>query len=282
MAQIDWTTITTTANAYHQSVSGTAVQHNSISNPITSSGTWFRSFQSSGSNNAAVCGFVPINNSFLTSSLGYSYGFTYSLRAWMRVDNTDGSSGNLRHAASVLSFKNKSNLSAQEWVNAGLGSANTTPNMKGYRIVLRSTNSGDVLPKLYLRCDANESISTANSSLDPANNNNAYEITLLGSPNITNARWLRVRMDVMSLPDADRITVFSGSQAGDWSQLHQVDIQRTKVGAYVPWYNNPLYPSDNTAAATSGYMGFLIYTTQAVTPARIDGFEAYRETVSVS
>jgi hypothetical protein len=269
MAQIDWTTISTTANAYSTSISGTAVQHSTLSNPITSSGTWFRNFQSNANNTSAIGGLLPINNSLLTSSLGYPYGFTYSLRALMRIDNSQSSTS--RHATGVISFKNSSSLSAQTWATTF-----TAHRLKGYRIMLNATTATN--PELVLRCARDENVSTYNSSLDAANNSNAYAISLLSIPDAT---WTRVRMDVMGLPDADRITVFTGSGADIWSQIHQVDIQRTKVGAYVPWYNNPSYPGDNIGSATAGYMGILYHSSQPVTPVRIDRFEVYREAITL-
>lgn len=274
MAQNEWQAISTTANAYFTSVSGTAVQHSSVSSPITSSGTWFRSFQSSANGSEAAASLIPVNNSLLTSSLGYPYGYTYSLRCWMRIDGAAAPMS--QNGASVLNFKSNSTLSAQYWIN---NSANNH-NLKGYRVYLKQNDSTSNRCDLILRCGSSDVSSISyNSSLSPALNTFGYEATVISS--MSDSTWVRARMDVMSLPDADRITVFTGSQTDTWSQLHQVDIPRTKTGAYLPWYNNPSYPSDNTGSATSGYMGILYYTNRIVTPVRFDQFEVYREPITI-
>lgn len=275
MAQSDWEAISTNANSYSTSVSGTAVQHNSVSNAITSSGTWFRNFQSSSPGYAdAIGALVPVNNSLLTSSVGYPYGYTYSLRTWMRIDNSLPSYS--RQAGAVLNFKSNSTLTAQtSWVNLGA----TGFHLKGYYLLMRQNTNGNLSdPQLFLRCNSNGNSNAYNSSLDASFNNQSYEAFLM---TVANSTWLRVRMDVMSLPSADRITIFSGSQAGAWTQLHQVDISRNKIAAYIPWNNNPSYPSDNAGAATAGHMGIAYYSNVQVTAVRFDGFEVYREAITI-
>lgn len=283
MAQSDWTTISTTANNYFNSISGTATQHNTLPTPITSSGTWCREFNSTGSSVSAVAGLMPISNSILTSSLGYLYGFTYSMRCWMRLTNPNGGWGYAanpsRPARLSLTFKNFNNLSVQNF--------NNTTILKGYSLNYFEgpegyNGYGGLTPpnaQLILRCINNTaSYGSLNASLNPADNNNGYQHVIYQSQE--GSIWKRFRMDVTSLPNSDRITVFSGSQVeGDWSQLHQVEIPRTKIAAYVPWYNHPVYPTDNTGSANTGYMGIIYGCYSNTRPVYVDGFEAYREAI---
>jgi hypothetical protein len=275
MAQTDWTTIPTTYNNYFTSISGTAIQHSTITNPITSAGTWFRNFRSTNDNNNACAALIPANSALLTSSLGYPYGYTYSMRAWVRNESTFTAASWRTYTS--LAFKSNSTLAAQHFGDGIVGG--DSPRGKGYYLVLRPGSSQNN-SRLDLQCSSDSSITTFNTSLAPADNNSAYRATVLSS--FPDGNWLRVRMDVMSLPSSDLITVFSGSQVeGSWTQIHQVEINRLKTGAYVPWYNNPSYPSDNTGAATSGHMGTLHFTNMSFTLSRIDQIEVFRQIVTL-
>ena len=108
MAQTDWTFILQDAKTFLGGTSGSAFQHSTLTNPITGSGLWCRGFFASGSlNQYRYVAMLPINNSQLTSSTGYEYGYGYSLRCWARCGNNSAISNN----GVVLSFKNESNLS---------------------------------------------------------------------------------------------------------------------------------------------------------------------------
>jgi hypothetical protein len=261
MAQTDWTFILQDAKTFLGGTSGSAFQHSTLSNPITGSGTWCRGFFASGTLlNHRYVAMLPINNSQLTSSTGYEYGYGYSLRCCARVGNTGGSNLN----GVMLSFKNQSNLS--------INMASATNNRAtGYCLIL---NEGD----LELRCASSSSISSYAESLSASNNASGYEKTI-ALANLFN-RWIRLRMDVYPISGAyDRITVYTASQAqeNNWQQVHTVDIPREKVGGYVPWANNP--NGDGAQASGKGYLGAIAYSYTNTSAAYIDQFEVYKETL---
>lgn len=287
MAQIDWMTVTSSltnlngylSNYYLTSPSGSAVQHNTLTNAITSSGDWCRIFSTAASSTAtyetsAIAGLIPINNSLLTSSVGYPYGYSYSLRAWART-----STGLFNQNNVSLVFKSDSDLSVPVYKNNLGGGVNDIGGAgKGYKLSLYNDGTNQ---KLNLWCSSNRnnrSFHEGSSDLSDVNKAYKYILTTTISPN----SWVRMRMDVRPLIDGDMITIFTGSQTeGQWSQIYQVTIPRLKTLAYIPWYNNPVYPSDNTQAATSGYMGIMYFTYRQDRPVYIDQFEVYREAIVI-
>ena len=258
MAQSDWTFTLKDAKTFLGGTSGSAFQHSTLTNPITGAGTWCRGFFASGTlNSYRYVAMLPINNSQLTSSTGYEYGYGYSLRCWARCGNINASSFN----GVVLSFKNQSNLS----INTA------TDRLTGYYLALSEN-------ELKLRCANSSSISSFAESLSASNNAIGYTKTITTS-NLFN-RWIRLRMDVYSVSGAyDRITVYTASQAqeNNWQQVHTVDIPREKVGGYVPWANNP--NGDGAQANGKGFLGALIYAYDETSAAYIDQFEVYKETL---
>jgi hypothetical protein len=269
MAQTDWTFIPFSSSAgatFLGGTSGSAFQHNTLTNPITGAGTWCRGFFASGAlNQFRYVAMLPINNSELTSSTGYEYGYGYSIRCWARAGYTSQSAYN----AVYITFKNQSNLSVN---TAGTqNSISGTPLLTGYTLRLSEA-------KLELTCAISSSIVTYSDSLLPASNASGYAKTITTS-NLFN-RWIRLRMDVSPISGAyDRITVFTASQAqeNNWQQVHTVDIPREKVGAYVPWANNP--NGDGAAAAGKGYLGAIATSYDNTSAAYIDQFEVYKETL---
>jgi len=264
MAQTDWTFILQDAKTFLGGTSGSAFQNSTLTNPITGAGTWCRGFFASGSlgSNRYVA-MLPINNSELTSSTGYEYGYGYSLRCWARCGNTTAISQN----GVVLSFKNQSNLSINSVQNFG-GSVRS---VTGYFLHLTEA-------KLDLRCASSSSITTYAESLSASNNAIGYEKTIATSSLFN--RWIRLRMDVYPVSGSyDRITVFTASQAQEdnWQQVHTVDIPREKVGGYVPWANNP--NGDGAQANGKGYLGAIAYSSTNTAAAYIDQFEVYKETL---
>jgi len=267
MAQTDWTFTLVSSSAgatFLGGTSGSAFQNSTITNPITGAGTWCRGFFASGGlNTYRYAGLLPINNSELTSSAGYEYGYGYSIRCWARAGNTIASSNN----AVYLTFKNQSNLSLSN-NNANISPA-ITPRLTGYTLFLTET-------KLHLVCANSSSISTFSGSLLPAQNSIGYE-HIITTSSLFN-RWIRLRMDVYPITGAyDRINVYTASQAqeNNWQQVHTVDIPREKVGAYVPWANNP--NGDGAQAAGKGYLGAVAVAYTNTSAAYIDQFEVYSE-----
>jgi hypothetical protein len=261
MAQTDWTFILQDAKTFLGGTSGSAIQHSTLSNPITGSGDWCRGFFASGTlNQYRFVAMLPINNSQLTSSTGYEYGYGYSLRCWARAGNTIGSNLN----GVMLSFKNQSNLS----INMSSATLNRAT---GYCLILNEVN-------LQLRCASSSSISSFAESLSASNNAIGYEKTIAVASLFN--RWIRLRMDVYPISGAyDRITVYTASQAqeNNWQQVHTVDIPREKVGGYVPWANNP--NGDGAQANGKGYLGAIAYSYANTSAAYIDQFEVYKETL---
>jgi hypothetical protein len=267
MAQNDWTFIlrpsdVTAGRTFLGGTTGSAFQHSTLTNPITGSGTWCRGFFASGSvNNYRFVALLPRNNSELTSSTGYPYGFGYSIRCWARAGNTSAS----EFDSVQISFKNQSNLAIDIAGNL------PTPRLTGYTLYLSET-------KLQLVCANTGTINTFSESVLPADNAFGYSKTITTS-NLFN-RWIRLRMDVSPITGAyDRITVFTASQAqeNNWQQVHTIDIPREKVGAYVPWANNP--NGDGAQAAGKGYLGAVITSYATTAAAYIDQFEVFKEPV---
>lgn len=269
MAQNDWTFTLNPADAtagrtFLGGTTGSAFQHSTLTSPITGAGTWCRGFFASGTLNAyRTVGLLPINNSELTSSAGYEYGYGYSIRCWARAGYTISSPYN----AVFITFKNQSNLSIDLTAPGSLGN----PRLTGYTLLLTES-------RLELRCANSSSISSFIDSLLPANNALGYLKTITTS-NLFN-RWIRLRMDVSPVSGAfDRITVLTASQAqeNNWQQVHTVDIPREKVGAYVPWANNP--NGDGAAAAGKGYLGAVVVAYDNTSAAYIDEFEVFKQPV---
>jgi hypothetical protein len=264
MAQTDWTFTLKDTKTFLGGTSGSAFQNNTLTNPITGAGDWCRGFFASGSlNQYRHVAMLPINNSELTSSTGYEYGYGYSLRCWARCGNTLASSLN----GTVLSFKNQSNLS----INSAQTSGGSFSFVTGYFLHLTET-------KLELRCASSSSITSYAESLSASNNAIGYQKTI-ATLNLFN-RWIRLRMDVYPVSGAyDRITVYTASQAQEdnWQQVHTVDIPREKVGGYVPWANNP--NGDGAQANGKGFLGAIAYSFNNTSAAYIDQFEVYKETL---
>jgi hypothetical protein len=273
MAQNDWTFTLVSSSAgatFLGGTSGSAFQHSTLTNPITGAGTWCRGFFASGAlNTYRYAGLLPINNSELTSSAGYEYGHGYSIRCWARAGNTVATSNN----AVYLTFKNQSNLSLSNTAAAGNISpiSSTGPRLTGYTLFLTET-------KLQLVCANSSSIASFSDSILPVQNSIGYSHTITTS-NLFN-RWIRLRMDVSPISGAyDRITVFTASQAqeNNWQQVHTVDIPREKVGAYVPWANNP--NGDGAQASGKGYLGAVVVSFRDTSAAYIDEFEVFKQPI---
>jgi hypothetical protein len=273
MAQSDWTFIPAALSAgalggFLGGTSGSAFQHSTLTNPITGAGDWCRGFFASPAGQIRYVGLLPINNSELTSSTGYEYGYGYSIRCWARA----GFAGSTSTNAVYITFKNESNLSLPEFPSLPSGlPPSGTPRITGYTVTLTES-------KLQLVCANSRSISTYTDSVLPADNSKGYAKTIATS-NLNN-RWIRLRMDVSPITGAyDRITVFTASQAqeNDWQQVHTIDIPREKVGAYVPWANNP--NGDGAAAAGKGYLGVIVAATNDTSAAYIDEFEVIKQPI---
>lgn len=273
MAQSDWTFIPAALSAdalggFLGGTSGSAFQHSTLTDPITGAGDWCRGFFASPAGQIRYVGLLPINNSELTSSTGYEYGYGYSIRCWARVGRTSAVSTN----GVYITFKNESNLSLPPFPSSPLGlPPSGTPRITGYTVILTEN-------KFQLVCANTSSISSFNESLSPASNGFGYAKTIATS-NLNN-RWIRLRMDVSPITGAyDRITVFTASQAQEdnWQQVHTIDIPREKVGAYVPWANNP--NGDGAAAAGKGYLGAIVAATNDTSAAYIDEFEVIKQPI---
>lgn len=262
MAQTDWTFILKDTKTFLGGTSGSAFQHNTLTNPITGAGDWCRGFFASGSlNQYRFVAMLPTNNSELTSSTGYDYGYGYSLRCWARAGYINSSPYN----GVMITFKNQSNLSIN---TANPGTSNKTT---GYTLQLQEG-------LLQLSCASSSSVGFYNDSLSSSYNTYGYRKTI-ATTNLFN-RWIRLRMDVYPISGSyDRITVYTASQAQEdnWQQVHTVDIPREKVGGYVPWANNP--NGDGAEADGKGYLGAIAYSYDANSAAYIDQFEVYKETL---
>jgi hypothetical protein len=132
---------------------------------------------------------------------------------------------------------------------------------------------------LQLRCANSSSVSSFGASLSSSANADGYN-NMISTSNLFD-RWIRLRMDVYPISGShDRITIFTASQAqeNNWQQVHTVDIPREKVGAYVPWANNP--NGDGAQANGKGFLGAIIYSFDNLSAAYIDQFEVYRQLVT--
>lgn len=272
MAQNDWTFTLVSSSAgatFLGGTSGSAFQHSTITNPITGAGTWCRGFFASGGLSPyRYAGLLPINNSQLTSSAGYEYGYGYSIRCWARAGFNNS---NISYNAVYLTFKNQSNLSLTNTAagNGSISPSSTAPRLTGYTLFLTET-------KLQLVCANSSSIGSFSGSLLPAQNAIGYS-HIITTSSLFN-RWIRLRMDVYPITGAyDRINVYTASQAqeNNWQQVHTVDIPREKVGAYVPWANNP--NDDGAQASGKGYLGAVVAASDNTSAAYIDQFEVYAE-----
>jgi hypothetical protein len=272
MAQTDWTFTLVSSSAgatFLGGTTGSAFQHSTLTNPITGAGTWCRGFFASGALSPyRYAGLLPINNSELTSSTGYEYGYGYSIRCWARAGFNGPS---VSYNAVYLTFKNQSNLSLTNIAATGgtIAPNAAAPRLTGYTLFLTET-------KLQLVCANSSSIGSFSGSLLPAQNAIGYSHIITQS-NLFN-RWIRLRMDVFPITGAyDRINVYTASQAqeNNWQQVHTVDIPREKVGAYVPWANNP--NGDGAQAAGKGYLGAVVAASDNTSAAYIDQFEVYAE-----
>jgi hypothetical protein len=269
MAQSDWTFILKPADdaagkTFLGGTTGSAFQHSTLTNPITGAGDWCRGFFASGSgtNTFRYVALLPINNSELTSSTGYPYGFGYSIRCWARAGNTT----NNAQTSVWITFKNQSDLTIGR-----AGGNISIADLTGYTLFLSEA-------KLQLVCANTGTVSSFSESVSPPQHTFGYEKTITTS-NLFN-RWIRLRMDVSPITGAyDRITVFTASQAqeNDWQQVHTIDIPREKVGAYVPWANNP--NGDGAAAAGKGYLGAIVGASRSTSAAYIDEFEVIKQPI---
>ena len=262
MAQSNWNFILKDANTFVGGTSGSAIQHSTLSNPLTSSGDWCRGFIADNANGASrEVAMIPINNSELTSSSGYEYGYAYSLRYWSRVSVTSAN----RYTA--ICFKAENNLSIDAAVGL-FGDISRT----GYYLQHSNAN-------LDLYCRVNESVSiSTNSPDDPSVYTSGFKLDNIVA--LTNNTWHRIRMDVTpSGPAYDRIIVYTATQAAPdtWVLRSTTNIPRLKTGAFIPWANNP--NGDGASASGKGYMGIAVGAVSQTDGAWIDGFEVYKERV---
>lgn len=257
MSQSDWQYFLHASREFI-GTTGSAGEHNLLTNPITSSGDWYRAFYPVESNYSSIA-LMPINNSDLTSSSGYPYGYAYSLRCWYRI--TENNSG---RGVSLI-FKGNNTISGDQH---GSNKYET-----GY--VLNASGQ-----TLNLFCRRNDGDLSYNDVLDPANPGfvNVFRKDNIHISPLTANLWHRIRMDVTPIFGSyDRITIYTGSQDDIWHQQYTVDISRLKTGAYIPWANNP--NGDGAAASNRGYMGVQAFSTGVGYPIFIDQFEVYRELV---
>jgi hypothetical protein len=268
MASTDWVfTNGITGFSYVGGVSGSAVTHTSLSNPLTGYGSYCRAFAVQNDSQRAAISMRLNSVPELSSSLGLSYGYTYSLRTWLR------SGGASQQNQISLVFK-----------GTNIFNVTDTPN------ILNHIPAGYVLfvvgSLLYLRCaiDPNYYTSGGNSSTDAPNNGLPYLVDLTSAGGFTMSTWKRYRMDVVGLGSLDRITIYVGSTSDPllWTQIHTVDIPQVKTAAYIPWATagNPNPPSFITPNGR-GFVGYAFNNYHSNSPTYIDQFEAYRELVLV-
>lgn len=265
MSSSDWNFVSgSNGYLFVGGISGSAVEHATISSPLTSSGIYCRGFSPTVDGNLTTVAMIA-KTAALSSSLGLDYGYTYSLRTWFRA----GPEGN---SSFSLVFKGKENFDinyTNDW-NRKICS--------GYKLEYRA--NGYYAPLFYLHCSVSpqNGETDGNDSTDPYYNSTSY-VKLLNSPKIVDySKWNRVRMDVASIGAADRITIYLGDEAGTWTSIHTVDIPQTKTAAYIPWATagNPLGPSA-VSPIGRGQTGYLISANGGLKSIYIDQFEAYRE-----
>jgi hypothetical protein len=272
MASTDWnftySPLSSSGAVFVGGISGSAVTHTTLSSPLTGFGTYCRSFDVVTNETRPAVAMTLASVPELSSSLGLSYGYTYSLRTWVR------SGGNSLQNGFYLVFKGINNFNVQDAAAAGSGYSFRSYFPSGYKLFI-SDNS------LYLDCRTAAGNAGGDDSTDSFYNASPYRknLTTLGS--FTAATWKRYRMDVVGLGNLDRITIYTGNIAGTWTQIHTVDITQTKTGAYIPWATsgNPNSPSAITPDGR-GYVGYLITSYHSNSPTYIDQFEAYREVLS--
>jgi hypothetical protein len=272
MASTDWnftySPLSSSGGVYVGGISGSAVNHAAVPSPLTGFGTYCRGFAvvTNGTRPAVAMSLNSVPQ--LSSSLGLSYGYTYSLRTWVNIGG--GGSNNGFH----LVFKGTQNFNIQDPAAAMLGYDFRSYMPSGYKLFINENN-------LFLECRTTEGSSTAYDSIDPSLNASPYrkDLTTLGS--FTTATWKRYRMDVVGLGNLDRITIYTGNIAGTWTQIHTVDITQTKTGAYIPWAVSG-NPNGSSAVTPNGRgcVGYLLTNNNSISPTYIDQFEAYREVLS--
>lgn len=259
MSQNDWQSFLHASRTFI-GTTGSIGQHNLLSNPITSSGDWYRAFYPSENNYSSIA-LMPINNSQLTSSSGYPYGYSYSIRCWYRA-----TSNNIYVGASLI-FKGNNTISGEQ--HGG------NKYEAGYTLNASAQS-------LNLICRRNEGEPGTSDTLDPANPNFSYVFqkdNIQTSP-LTANLWHRIRMDIVPISGAyDRITIYTGSQNNTWHQQYTVDISQLKTYAYIPWANNP--NGDGASAAGKGYLGIKVFTSGFGSPVFIDQFEVYKQLITI-
>ena len=256
MAQSDWTILSDNSGSLIGGADGTAIQHVSMSNPLTSSGEFCRIFhRSEESGNASRSIFKPTN---LTSSVsGFSYSKAHSMRCWARVKQTYSAND----VAFFMEFKAKSDFDKD-----------TLPPYATPGIPLRpdayynyGTGYGLMLKPGSLTFRASPYSGYGSGSAD----DKAYSAPDFLS--LTADRWHRLRMDVIPIVSGsiDIVNIYTGSENDTWTQVLSVNIPTTKVGAYIPWNDG-----------TYGHFGFAIYNYGFIDNAvYVDKFEYYEENI---
>ena len=241
MSQSDWNfTLKNESYTFIGGTSGSAKLHTDLTNPLTHSGDWCRQFVPTSDTHYSIVSMIPINNSELTSSSGYQYGDSYSVRCWIRAEQMGG------YTKSFIIFKGTSDLSL-----GGLNLESDYP----FGYVLEFDGSR----QLKLRASTTQRIGWSDS-LSPTLPYYGYAKTIINNsgPGIPAATWKGYRMDVMPISGAyDKITVYTAERTSPntWDYIDSVEIPRTKPGAYIPWANNP--NGDGAAAAGYGYIGIV-------------------------
>lgn len=253
MSQSDWKfKLLEPTRTFIGGTSGSAVEHVSMSNPLTSSGDWCRGFYAYQFDTSVSMNII--NNSDLSSSSGYEYGYGYSIRTWARTS---------QFGVVGLIFKSEDN-STGYIANAGEG--------KGYILRLRNE-------QLTLQCSTDTYNGNLSNTVDPSSpqyGSYAFSQTL-SSLTLQHGLWHRLRMDVSPISGAyDKITIYTGS-FGTWQQVYSVNLPRGRSKAYIPWANNP--NGDGASATGYGCMGLKISANTVSNPTFIDGFEVYKERI---
>lgn len=256
MSQSDWKFTLYDANTFISGVYGNAVQHASMSNPITHSGDWCRQFIPANNNVASQVSIVPTSSLDLSSSSGYEYGYAYSVRTWVR------------QSANVLNLIFKGHNDLDVSLNYSSDPISNPP----YGYVLQIYGN-----QLQLYCSSN-SRNGFSDSLEPYHINVGYRVQNFYS--LDSNQWKGLRLDVSPILGAyDKITVYTAERNSPdtWTQRYSVNIPNTKLGAYIPWANNP--NGDGANAAGKGCMGIGFYVINQSSPIFIDQFEVYKERV---
>jgi hypothetical protein len=236
---------------------GSAREHSLLSNPYLSGGLYYRSFENS--NNSPTISFVPVTGA-LTSSTGYAYGKSYSIRALVRIQNTSDTTG------ICLAFKTDEKLgitgSTGNDYQELFGQNASQCNGSGYRLYVFNES-------ITLRCSLLQNTTTAGGALNVTVSTSASN----GFP--LRDRWNKVRMDIIPVTGAyDIIKIYSGSLSSDsWSLISTQNISSQSSARYVPW-------NFGSEPNTKGYLGFLAHSdTLNDGTAAIDDFQVFTEDI---